>query len=419
MLTYWETLIATRSNIAVNDSYAQLWGRKLSNAYTVATYSGTLPATLTGTKVGYLESYKIYGNTVQDGTPTPENPIVPSGCGVRTENLFDKDNYNLIRANAGTGQGQLYGDPRTAPYAIYIPVTGGETYSFYSQAALSSSCFTINTPAIGVSITLNGANTFGTTNVRPAPASANYLVLFLETASATQDKLDSDLATLTIVKSSTAPTSYIPYGYKLPLTVNGVEYPIYLDDAQLAKDEYVDSTTGKIYRRTENLSPPEEEWIDEWIWGDGTIHPSTEIKTSPFIDVSTCETCIMEVFSTENEWAAAGYREMAFYDENKQYLGWIGGGGRQTLRPNSSENWSEFPAGTVYVRIGCNHGDQPFYPQLVSGYTPVHRFYSYYVPTDPPAPFPQIPTSAGSTTISWAGEGLAPSEVEFVYKVKR
>ena len=39
-------------------------------------------------------------------------------------------------------------------------------------------------------------------------------------------------------------------------------------------------------------------------------------------------------------------------------------------------------------------------------------------PVDPPVPFPQIPTTAGSTTISWAGEGLAPSEVEFEYERK-
>lgn len=80
MLTYWETLIAARSNITVSDSYAKLWGRKLSNAYSVATYTGTLPATLQ-TVEGYLKGYKIYGNTVQDGTPTPENPIMPIECG--------------------------------------------------------------------------------------------------------------------------------------------------------------------------------------------------------------------------------------------------------------------------------------------------------------------------------------------------
>ena len=35
-------------------------------------------------------------------------------------------------------------------------------------------------------------------------------------------------------------------------------------------------------------------------------------------------------------------------------------------------------------------------------------------PTDPPVPFPQIPTSANSTTISWAGSGLAPSEFDSI-----
>ena len=195
---------------------------------------GVPPLTFTANGQPLID-YLISGNTVQTGTPTPENPIVPNGCGERMENLFDKDNYNLIRANAGTGQGQLYGDPRTAPYAIYIPVTGGETYSFYSQAALSSSCFTKNTPAIGVSITLNGANTFGTTNVRPAPADAKYLVMFLEAASVTQDKLDSDLATLTIVKSSTAPTSYIPYGYKLPISSAGQGVDIYLGEVRTTR----------------------------------------------------------------------------------------------------------------------------------------------------------------------------------------
>ena len=37
-------------------------------------------------------------------------------------------------------------------------------------------------------------------------------------------------------------------------------------------------------------------------------------------------------------------------------------------------------------------------------------------PADPPLPFPQIPTSAGSATIRWAGEGLAPSKVGFEYE---
>lgn len=79
MTSIYDVLKASKG-IHVDDTFAELWGRKLSNAYTVDTYSGTLPATLQ-TVEGYLESYKIYGNTAQSGTPTPENPIVPSGCG--------------------------------------------------------------------------------------------------------------------------------------------------------------------------------------------------------------------------------------------------------------------------------------------------------------------------------------------------
>lgn len=58
-------------------------------------YTGTLPATLTGTKAGYLHRYKIYGNTKKIGTPTPENPIVPQECGERTENLYNKTDSSM------------------------------------------------------------------------------------------------------------------------------------------------------------------------------------------------------------------------------------------------------------------------------------------------------------------------------------
>lgn len=412
MISIYDVLKASKG-IHVDDTFAELWGRKLSNAYTVATYTGTLPAVLTGTEAGYLHRYKICGNTEQNGTPTPENPIEPSECGERTVNLYNinaKDINNGYVNNAQLTQDGTVATWGSAEVSEYIPINGDTAYTFNGIGSYNSPCYALydeNKQLIGA-YRYNGANIIRFTS----PSDARYF-RFTHIKIASMAMLVEGSYT-----SSTMP-EYEPYGYKLPLTVNGVEYPIYLDDAQLAKDEYVDSTTGKIYRRTKNLSPPEEEWVDGQIGGgDGTVHPSTQIKVSPFIDVSTCETCIMEVFSTETEWAAAGYREMAFYDENKQYLGWIGGGGRQTLTPNSSERLSEFPAGTVYVRIGCSHGDQPFYPQLVSGYTPTHQFYPYLVPTDPPAPFPQIPTFAGTTVIDYNGEPK-PDKVELTYRKRK
>lgn len=381
------------------------------NAVESATYTGTLPTTLR-TVEGYLESYKIYGNTVQAGPPTPENPIVPSGCGERTRNLFDAATAYGSMYDSATGV--LVGAASTltfirnkfdssmvgVPITISVHVDDVPVTRAYIRCAIGGTNIDSNAIASGRTGTM-------TVTVTPTSVNDDWRITF--GTGAGNLTLSSIMLNL-----GTTPIPYVPFGYKLPLTANGVEYPIYLGDAQLAKDEYVDSSTGKIYRRTKNLSPPEEEWADEWVWGDGTVHPSTEVKTSPFIDVSTCETCIMEVFSAETEWAAAGYRAMAFYDENKQYLGWIGGGGKRELTPNSFERLSEFPAGTVYVRIGCSHSDQPFYPQLVSGYTPTHQFYPYLVPTDPPAPLPEIPTFAGSTTINYNGEPK-PDKVELTY----
>lgn len=366
--------------------------------------------------------------------PSPLHPTVPSGCGVRTENLVFTGWAEDFVTRAATDNAYITQvDGRTC---LYVFCTVGfqqydTKYMFktdFKESTVYTLSFEYMRPSkFTISSTIQVRYTDGTmARLTNYINDGNWHNLTYVTASGKTIKdicvyyssgwVYINVNTFMVVEGSTAPKSYEPYGYKLPILSNSTITNIYIGDTPLAKDEYVDSTTGKIYRRTKNLSPPEEEWIDGQIWGDGTVHPSTQIKVSPFIDVSTCETCIMEVFSAETEWAAAGYREMAFYDENKQYLGWIGGGGRRALTPNSSENLSEFPAGTVYVRIGCSHSDQPFYPQLVSGYTPTHRFYPYLVPTDPPAPFPQIPTAAGETTISWAGEGLAPSEVELTYK---
>lgn len=417
----WQTFVAAANDDSITApiprTREEIWWANISLSHEVIVeYVGTLPATLQ-TIEGYLESYKIYGNTVQDGTPTPSDPIYPSECGERTGNLFDNSTAVLGKYIDNNGNEQSSSVPSPTQqlnHSNYFSVSPNSTYTFSSVKDIiiqqtvafvwytSSRTFISRTTAV---------KPIGETNYEltaTAPENAAYAIINYTTAN-----------NEVMLNLGSTPLPYEPYGYKLPLTVNGVEYPIYLDDAQLAKDEYVDSTTGKIYRRTENLSPPEEEWIDEQIGGDGTVHPSTEIKTSPFIDVSTCETCIMEVFSAETEWAAAGYRKMAFYDENKQFLGWIGGGGRRALTPNSSERLSEFPTGTVYVRISCSHSDQPFYPQLVSGYTPTHRFYPYLVPTDPPVPFPQIPTVAGTTTIDYNGEPK-PDKVELTYKtIKR
>lgn len=128
MLTYWEILTAIQSNEPVNDSYAQLWGRKSQGGYTVATYTGTLPATLTGTKAGYLQRYKIYGNTEQAGTPTPENPIVPSECGELETTGVHAGQYKFPLTSAGQNVDIYIGESQTTRRIKKLVLTGEENW---------------------------------------------------------------------------------------------------------------------------------------------------------------------------------------------------------------------------------------------------------------------------------------------------
>lgn len=281
-------VLKASKGVYVEDTFAQLWGRKLSNDYTIATYTGTLPATLTGTKAGYLHSYKIYGNTEQTGTPTPENPIVPQECGERTENMFSGE-FSQFDNVGGTGNVYAYfyipedftltviaKDTHTIPSNVYLGITkdGGQYTGGFTWAILQRETVTKG-DIITVKSSTNGYH---------------YVSMYQKNASTLNWILGHYYVML--VLGSTEPEDYIPYGYKLPLVSTGEDIDIYIGSDTLSSEEYVDSGIGKIYRMV-----------------DGTL-----------------------------------------------------------------------------------------------------------TPVDPPVPFPQIPTSAGSTTISWAGEGLAPSEVELTYE---
>ena len=50
---------------------------------------------LDGTIGKSLKSWSITGNTVQDGTPSPDNPVEIQSVGERTKNLFDENNVTF------------------------------------------------------------------------------------------------------------------------------------------------------------------------------------------------------------------------------------------------------------------------------------------------------------------------------------
>lgn len=92
-------------------------------------YTGTLPAVLIGTKAGYLHHYKIYGNTEQTGTPTPENPIVPSECGELETTGVHAGQYKLPLTSAGRNVDIYLGESQTTRQVKKLVLTGEESWN--------------------------------------------------------------------------------------------------------------------------------------------------------------------------------------------------------------------------------------------------------------------------------------------------
>lgn len=196
-----------------------------------------------------LLGYKIYGTA--------------NGAGVQTENLFDKgsavDGYWLQASNGAT--------VAISGYCVsdYIPIVAGETYFSYHTGR--TFCWYDQTKTF--------IETSPTGTSATAPQTASFLRVNLLIA-------NKSIAVLT--NFSTAPDHYIPFGYKLPLTVESGEQstdiPIYIGDAKLGEDEYVDYGEQKIYRRNiedylEPIDPPLPLPAIETFKGENTLD-STE-----------------------------------------------------------------------------------------------------------------------------------------------
>ena len=83
-----------------------------------------------------LTSCTIIGNGKKDGIPSPNNIIMPTFCGVRTGNLFDKSTitvgYYVNDTNGGVYMNPQYADGANA--SDYIPISG-DYVSIYSNPA--------------------------------------------------------------------------------------------------------------------------------------------------------------------------------------------------------------------------------------------------------------------------------------------
>lgn len=176
----------------------------------VVEFTGEFPATIRSTG-NDIVNYRIYGNTIQDGEPSPDNPVDVVGCGVGTENLFDKDKLSS-RVGYYNSQGEwrdssnyYTSDFIFAQEGEYTYIANGENSGYYTLL------FWRDTTVFSKPLRqeyLNGAVKFSFTLPSDGYITISYQHVFI--------------SGIILIKGTTPPDHYIPYGYKLPIVTSGV-----------------------------------------------------------------------------------------------------------------------------------------------------------------------------------------------------
>ena len=98
--------------------------------------SGTVPLTINGIGKN-LKDWSITGNAVQNGTPTPDNPIMPEGCG-DLETVGTKAGQYKIPISSAEQTTPIYlGEVETTRRVKKLVLTGEETFGY------ANNCFTM------------------------------------------------------------------------------------------------------------------------------------------------------------------------------------------------------------------------------------------------------------------------------------
>lgn len=304
--------------------------------------SGTSPLTYGKCKIGTLSNYQIYGNTVSG-----------ESVGDRTGNLFDINSPNVQKKcyydATGQKQNSTYHD-----ISDFIPCGANNSYTLSFR--VTNDFFT----NYGIFVNLwdnqkNFVSNLAIESIRwpyDINKTMQYNITPLQDGYITFNYLyDIGYTTnIMLVEGSTA-LPYEPYGYKVPMTVEG-----------------------------KNLLP-NADWVEGYIARDGRIvEPSSSMQeiTSPFVKVIPGKTYVFSYYPNEGEpWKAVIY-----YTEDKMFIK------RQSAGNSASPVAFTVESGVGYVRFSYrSYGDGTF-SQLELGDT-VTDYEPYHAPVTTPIYLPE------------------------------
>lgn len=202
----------------------------------------TLPLTIETSKTNAVENYQVYGTS--------------AGAGVQTENVYDLKLWEQAHPTYCQTVGDtvyITGvDASMISGAINVDVPSGYYFTVTPMAAQNGT--TARQGKLRL-IDENGtAHIYYITNVNnaPLPQISEQLSFAVKKIGVDYNAMNNGFGVKQMMFTPTAPTSYIPYGYKIPISNTSGEqqsnYDLFIGSSKLGEEEYVDFVKQKIYR---------------------------------------------------------------------------------------------------------------------------------------------------------------------------
>lgn len=222
-------------------NFDRLWSQKFNDNWPIITLSGSLPLSFLS-KGDALTNYIIYGASSGVGDETENLINLATAETFSATNLASEDKW--VRYN-GTGA------------VLRVPCDSNTEYTLKYYGESPTSSFRVSTiatddaPSSSVGSTVTVSDLVKTSGIYQATFTTNSTARYL----LFQPAQVVDL--LVLCKGPTAPASYIPHGYQIPLTVTSNEQsittPVYIGSSKLYEEEYLDYESGKVYKKKPNL----------------------------------------------------------------------------------------------------------------------------------------------------------------------
>ena len=223
-----------------------------------------------------ISTWSVKGNTETSGTPSPSNPVEVNGVGVRTENLFNINAW-VSSITGVSGQGSFSysngvlsvtsnnsADAYTTPFGasssgVYkVPVKPNTKYTFGLDIGNNGHFMMFEN-----GLTTSGYIHYNVVNGSSFTTQSDTTFMTFRYGTRTEQALGTTVTirNIMLVEGETAPSSYIPFGYKIPITNGGMTTNIYLGSTQSTRQIKKLVLTGGA----------DETWNNA---GDGTMYRS-------------------------------------------------------------------------------------------------------------------------------------------------